>query len=358
MADADTQEKPAQEAPPQIPGIPVPQLDLSWMKVPTERPPKPAFGPDGFTLKMADSGMYGYAPDRWPYENDTPRGAYPGKDMGLPAPYTIYEKDQVWADNAAELYEAAIREQWKPATQISWGSIEPLADHVEAALDQIFTNISEQEFNSLQVMGGWFKSISYGYHEVKLYLSTQVFDQSRHTEAFRKRALANGGGLGVQAPGFFNRTVYAAFKFTEYVTYVNIIRTSLLLGLCEHGEKLARSQADRQLFENTANDLRRHLAFGIAHIKHYVQTNPQRRRNVMTWLDRGEVMFAVDLNRDKPLREAHILALGDTVAQGKERLKELRQAQLKKYLLTLEACTIQRPMERLVGTFRAAHEEP
>ena len=359
MAETETETQTKEpERPQQIPGIPVPQLDLSWMKVPTERPPKPVIGEDGFTLKMADAGMYGYAPDVWPYENDTPRGSYPSKDMGLPAPYTIFHKDEVWADNAADLYELGIKQMWKPATEISWGSIEPLAEHVEAALDQIYSNISEQQYNSMQVMLGWFKQISYGYHEVKLYLSTQVFDQARHVEAFRKRALSNGGGLGVQTPGFFNRTVYAAFKFTEYVTYVNIMRTSWLLGLCEQGEKLARSQADRQLWENTASDLRRNLAFGIAHIKHYVQTNPQRRRNVSTWLDRGEVMMAADLNRDKPLREAYILALGDSIAKGKEALKELRQAQLQKYLLTLEACTIQRPPERLVPTFRDAHENP
>ena len=353
MAETETQAER-----PQIPGIPVPELDLSWMKVPTERPQKPQFGEDGFTLKMADAGMYGYAPDRWPYQNDTPRGAFPSKDMGMPAPYTIYDKDEVWAENAAELYELGIKQAWKPATQISWGSIEPLAEHVEAALDQIYSNISEQQFNSMQVMSGWFKQISYGYHEVKLYLSTQVFDQARHTEAYRKRALSNGGGLGVQTPGFFNRTVYAAFKFTEYVTYVNIMRTSMLLGLCEQADKLARSKADRELFENTANDLRRHLAFGIAHLKHYLQTNPERRHNVQTWLDRGEVMMAADLARDKPLREAFILALGDSVAKGKEAMKDVRQAQLKKYLLTLEACTVQRPMERLVPTFRDLFENP
>ncbi len=56
MAETETQEA---ESRPQIPGIPVPELDLSWMKVPTERPPKPVVGEDGFTLKMADAGMYG-----------------------------------------------------------------------------------------------------------------------------------------------------------------------------------------------------------------------------------------------------------------------------------------------------------
>lgn len=338
------EETTAQEAPPveanPFANMTLPPLDMSWSKVPTERPPRPKIGKDGFTLKMADFGSYAMAPDRWPYMNDTPRGSYPAEDQGLPAPYTIYDKADVWAENAAELYEAAIRDQWKPATEISWGGIEPLAEHIEASIDQIVSNISEASHNSNQVLLGWLKEISYGFHEVKLYLATQCFDHARHTEAFRKRALANGGGLGVQAPGFLNRAVYATFKFGEYVMYVNIIRASFLLTLCEWGGRIGRSQADRQLFELTASDLRRHLSYGIEHFKYYLQTGPERRRHVGAWMERGEVMLAEDLKRDTALREAFILALGDTVQDGKKALQELRQAQLKKYLQTLEAATI------------------
>jgi hypothetical protein len=356
MADTDTAEAPAPQAP-QIPGIIAPpELDMKWAKVPTERPPKPKIGDEGFTLRMADAGTYGDAPDTWPYETDMPRGAFPTRQTGLPAPYTIFDKAEVWADNVADLYEAAIREQWKPATEISWGSIEALPEHVEAALDQIYSNISEQQYNSMQVMSGWFKEISYGYHEVKLYLSTQVFDQARHVEAFRKRALSNGGGLGVQSPCFFDRAVYAGFKFTEYVIYVNIIRTSFLLALCDFSDKLSRSQADRQLFDNMANDLRRHLSYGIAHVKHYVQAQPNKRHNINLWLDRGEMMMAADMKRDVAMREALILALGDTIVEGKAQLRELRKAQQEKYLLTLEAATVPGRGDHLLGTFREAIE--
>jgi hypothetical protein len=356
MADAETQ---TTEAHAEIPGIiTLPALDMSWAKVPTERPPKPKIGAEGFTLRLADAGAYAWVPDHWPYENDTPRGSYPSTDTGLPAPYTIYDKSEVWADNAADLYELAIKEQWKPATQISWGSIEPLSDHVEAAIDQIVSNFSEQQYNSMQVLMGWMKEISYGFHEVKLYLSTQVFDQARHVEAFRKRALANGGGLGVQTPGFFNRTVYASFKFTELTVYMNIIRSSFLLALCENS-KLPRSQADRQLFDLAANDLRRHMAYGIEHLRHYLLVgDEQKRRNVKTWLERGEIMMAADLKRDKPLREALILALGDTVAEGKVALKELRQAQLRKYLLALEAGTYRDHGSHLTDSMREVTHNP
>lgn len=337
MADTETQQD-EMTAAPQLPQLP--PLDMSWAKAPTERPPRPKIGKDGFTLALADYGTYGIAPDHWPYENDTPRGAHPSPDMGLPAPYTIYNKAEVWAENCAELYEAGIRDQWKPSTGIAWTTLEALPEHIELSIDQIVSNISEQSYNSNQVLMGWLREISYGYHEVKLYLATQTFDHARHVEAFRKRALANGGGLGVQTPGFFNRAVYASFKFTELVVYVNIIRTSFLLALCENGDKIARSQADRELFENTASDLRRHLSYGIEHLKFYVQADHHRRSNVRNWLERGEIMLGADLKRDTALREACILAMGDSVVAGKAALKALREAQLKKYLLTLEAATI------------------
>ena len=341
-------------------GFQPPPLNMSWADVPTERPPKPSnFGEDGFTLAKADSGSYGWAPAHWPYQNDTPRGAWPAEDAnrGLPAPYTIFDKHEVWADNAADLYELGIRERWIPATEVSWGSIEPLDDHVEAALDQVFTNISETQYNSNQILMGWLQEISYGFHEVKLYLSTQVFDQARHVEAFRKRALANGGGLGVQMPGFMHRTVYAAFKFTELICYINILRASFLLALAEN-EHLPKSEADRQLFGHTANDLQRHLAFGVDHLKHYIRHDTINLSHVNTWLARGEAMMAADLRRDKPLREALILGLGETVEEGKERLNELRQAQLQKYVKTLEAASVYKREESLVPAFQRVIDEP
>ena len=275
----------------------------------------------------------------------------------MPAPYTIFDKHEVWADNAADLYELAIRERWIPATEVAWGSIEPLDDHVEAALDQVFTNISEQQYNSNQVLLGWLQQISYGFHEVKLYLSTQIFDQARHLEAFRKRALVNGGGLGVQMPGFMHRTVYAAFKFTELICYINILRASFTLGLAQN-EHLPRSQADHQLFDGMARDLERHLAYGVDHLRHYLRHDTLHRSHIATWLGRGEAMMAADLSRDKPLREALILSLGETISEGKARLKELRQAQLDKYLKTLEAASIYKHGEVVAPTLQRVIDEP
>lgn len=325
----------------------VPPLDFRWSRVPTERPPRPTIGPNGFLLRDADYGSYGWAPDRWPYENDTPRGSFPARDRGLPAPYTIYDKYQVWAENAADLYEEAIASRWSSANDIRWGTLEPLSETRELALDQIYSWVSEQAYNSSSWISGWLKEISYGYHEVKLYLATQVFDHARHAEAFRKRALANGGGLGVESPGCLNRTVAASFKFTELVLYINVIRSSIMLGLMEELQKLDLAQADHQLAELAARDLKRHISYGTEHLKYYLQSQPQRRNEVESWLLRGEVMAAADFRRDGPLRTAMILVLGDTVAEGKTKRRELFKHMTERYLEALEAATVYNRKEKL-----------
>ncbi|MEX2238807.1 MAG: hypothetical protein WEB00_14885 [Dehalococcoidia bacterium] len=335
----------------------VPPLDFRWSRVPTERPPRPKIGPEGFLLRQADYGSYGWAPDHWPYENDTPRGSFPARDRGLPAPYTIYDKYQVWAENSADLYEQAVRERWSAANDIRWGTLEPLSETRELALDQIYTWVSEQAYNSSQWIMRWLKEISYGYHEVKLYLATQTFDHARHTEVFRKRALANGGNLGVETPGFLNRTVAASFKFTELVVYINIIRSTILLGLMETIQGLDLAQADRQIAELTARDLRRHISYGSEHLRYFLQMHPEKRSEVENWLLRGEVMVAADFGRDGALRTAMILALGDTVTEGKEKRRQMLRLMMKRYLEALTAGTVYRRVEKMAPELSELGEE-
>ena len=48
--------------------------------------------------------------------------------------------------------------------------------------------------------GQWLPDVSAQDFEAGLFLVTQIMDEARHTDVFRKRALANGGGLLAQAP--------------------------------------------------------------------------------------------------------------------------------------------------------------
>lgn len=338
----------------QFPGTFPPPLDMSWAKVPTQRGVRPTIGPEGLTLGAVDTESYGDVPDHWSYENDAPRGSFVPPDLvGLPASYSIYDKVEVWADNCAELYEDAIRNRWASATTVPWDTLEPLPDHIEQAICQLCTNWSEDAHVAFETLAAWLEAISYGYHEVKLYLATQVFDLARHTETFRKRALANGGALGVQSPGHMHRGIAAALKFSEFVLDLNVVRTSFMLTILQrYGDRLARSEADRQIFRSVSQDLERHLAYGMEHMRYFLLRQPQKRGQVYAWLGRAELLLGAELRRNVPLNEALILLLDDNPRAGTEKLAELRRQQVEDYLERLAQITITDQRDRLVRTVR------
>jgi hypothetical protein len=319
-----------------------PPLDMSWAEVPTERGFLPAAGPQGLELKDVEQSSYGIVPDYWPHENDMPRGSYMPPDQGtIPASYSIYKKSEVWAPSSAALYEEAIRGHWVSATAIPWESLAPLPQHEELAIDQLCTNWSEQSHNGLECVSKWLEEISYGFHEVKLFLATACFDYGRQTEAFRKRALANGGGLGVQTPGVYTRAAYSSMKFSEMATIVMVVRASFQITLWEEfGNLLARSDADRKLFELSARDLKRHLQYGLEHLSYFLQVEPQKRGQVKSWLARGEAAIGAEWARNKPHNEAMMLLLDADPRAAKAKLRGIWRRQVEAYKGHLDGITI------------------
>ena len=183
---------------------------------------------------------------------------------------------------------------------------------------------------------------------MKLYLSTQVFDLARHTETFRKRALANGGALGVQRPGNMHRAISSALKFSELVVDLNVVRTSFTLTILQrYGDVLARSEADRQIFRLVSRDLERHLAYGLEHLRYFLLRQPEKRNQVRAWLNRAEMMLGTEMRRNVPFSEALILLLDDDARAGTAKLAALRRRQVEEYLDRLAQATVTDQRDRL-----------
>ena len=324
-----------------------PDRDLPWMRVPTQRGMRPAIGPKGLRLENVDVGSYGDVPDVWPYRNDMPRGSHPPVQIGLAASYSIFEKVEVWSDNVRRLYEDAIRDRWASATDVPWQTLQPLPDHVERAICQICTELSEQAYVTVQVFSSWLEKISYGFHEVKNFLATQIFDNARHAEAFRKRALANGGGLGIESPGIYHRATAASMKFTELVITTNIVRGTFNLVAVETLKGLATSDAERVLYSYVARDLQRHIAYGVGHVNFYLARQPHLHDQVHAWLSRAEGLLVADQRRDRPFIEAFILLLGDTPAEGRARFEDVRRSWVNLYLHRLADARVYDRIDKL-----------
>ena len=148
------------------------RLDLSWLESDNGTGVRLEPGRRGLTLDEIEIGTYGEVPATTTNASYKPRGAG-GPDV--PRTGLNYgERDDVWADNVRLLYEEAIQRQWSSATDIPWETIEPLPDDIERAMCQMCTFLTEVEFIAGDAPGQWMPKINSEYHEVKLFLLTQI----------------------------------------------------------------------------------------------------------------------------------------------------------------------------------------
>ena len=315
--------------------------DYSWMKVPTEwgiraRPADPEMG---LTIGDLNVGTYGDIPDHWPIRSEIARGSYPAavlEDMG----YTIFDKAPIWADCVVPLYEVAIRDRWIPSTDLRWASLEELPEDTEKAVCQLMTEMSERAFYQCAVLGRWLPEISYGYHEVKFFLSTVIYDLAKMSEAFRKRALANGGGLGLQAPTDYSRSIQEARSYPELMCLM-FVQDSCLLTLFKNGDRIAQNQVERDLYAYCARDRQRLMDYHIERLKHYLFKHPEVRAEQNLYFWKAEHRVSMEW-QDHAVSEPLALLLGggrEQIEAGLEKLREFRKLQVNDYIANLAAAT-------------------
>ncbi len=330
---------------------------MSWMTM--ERPPvaKPAPGPKGMRLRDVENEHTLDVPDIWPYVNDTPRGAVASTFPQLAAGYSIFDKVSVWSDNAIDLYEDAIYDRWSSATTLPWDTMSPLPDMAEAALDQVCTELSEQAYLDVQVLSSWLERISYGFKEVKNFLATHIYSRGRHTEAFRKRALANGGGLGIEGPGIYHRAVLGSQRFPDLLLAM-FVRTVWTKVVCEAVAAHARTEVDRQLFSLTAQDLDRFHAYIAGFLQHALSKDAGLARDYNFTLTRHEGVFAADMDHDASFMEALALTLSDEPVEGLQLVEDTRRTFITTYLDLLARGGITDRREHLFPTLKSIIDPP
>ncbi len=324
---------------------PIAQMKLAWARPTTELGMRAKPGPNGLGMPEINIGTYGQVPDRWPYENDTPLGSHPTPGSYAPGPYSVYDKSEVWADGVDGLYEDAIRERWAPASDIAWGDLTAQPDDLEKAVCQLCTTFAQNGFVEAKLLGSWEEKIAYGFHDVKDFLATQIFDAGRKTEVMRKRALANGGGLGLAPLGTLYRSWFGSLKATELLVAVNVVYKTYEVVALERLAKMAPLAVDRDIFGRVANDSRRHLEFGVRHLKYYVQHHQNAREYLFWFLNRGEASLADELKYTRADASAMALILGggiEKIEVGVEEVRQLREDQLRRYLEILDSVSVDR----------------
>jgi hypothetical protein len=284
-----------------IDGIPQPKLD--WRGRSNQWGTRVKPGKHGLRLGDLNVGIYGEIPDQWQDQTRNPRGAIPRKGVP-PLGYSIRDKSDLWAESSANLYEEAIQRRWAPATDIPWDSVQPLSEGLERAVCQVCTELCQYANCDIETISSWQHQMSYGYHEVKQYLATASFDGARQFEAFRKRALVGGGGLGLEGPGEVNRMILESRGgWTEAVAYLLLLRGTFTMTMLRYLEKHACNEAEAKLYRFAMQDKARHMTYGLEHLQYSIAHQEDMALIMQQLLFIGDRIFAREL-KDHVLREA------------------------------------------------------
>ena len=344
MALEEEQQQPGEEENPQSSGTgtsPEAASDrFSWMNDTLEWGVRAQPGKRGLTMRDLNVGSYGEVPESSSDMSRRPRGAFPISGIPRTDLYALSAKVDLWADNAVDLYEEAIQRRWMGHLEIAWEEITPQPYEYELAMRQLCTELAQQASIETDLIGQWLHKMNYAYHEVKTFLASEIFDTGRHYTIFRHRALHNGGNLGLESAGQFNRRMMETRPgWTEVSVFLYLVRGPLTLLLYRFGEAYARNRADKLLFRKCMEDEARHMAYGMAHVRYAVENQPEGfglgLGNLMRGVERDLVR---DLN-DPVLWEALAIIIGgsvENIAGGMAVVEEFKQRYIEEYLRRMQ----------------------
>ncbi len=322
-------------------------LDWAWLaghKSEWGIHPKPS--PRGLTMMDIAVGSYADVPEHPIHRAMAARGADiadDSPDMG----YILNKKSDVWASNISELYEEAVARQWSATRDIPWNQLQELPSDLEHAMCQLCTTLSEIEMIASDLPAKWMWRMNHEFLEAKMFLCTQIMDEARHSEVFRKRALSNGGGLlqSRASTETLLRTIIEAKTYTQATALLHLLGEGFILDLFRQGEAIAPTEVEKRIFRMTMQDEARHVAYGTLHIRHAVEADPDVAEEIHEALDHGEgAMVALGAAPDMSTALAMLLAGGaDKIEEvGFPLQMRLARNQFTSYLARCERAGISR----------------
>jgi hypothetical protein len=222
-------------------------------------------------LRRATGGVPAHAA---PDHGLVPLGAL--TEPGGPAfGWTLNERDRMWADELTRLTERATREQWDATTDIPWQAVGGLRPDQERAVSQVATYIAQNEYAALYVPARFLPQVNPQYAEVLLWLASHVHDEARHLEVFTRRALAGGHRAhALLSTELSLHTLLEEQDFSNAALLLNVLGEGTFLDLLKFVSRRAPDAAMSTAARLAHRDERRHVHFGIAHIRRRIEADP------------------------------------------------------------------------------------
>ncbi|MCP4007456.1 MAG: hypothetical protein GY725_25030 [bacterium] len=270
-------------------------LSLDWMKLEIDKAGcRPSNSRRGLTFDDTNVGSYGWDQISEKIRHNysmAPRGAI--LPPGLPhLGYDINRKSEVWSENAPSLYEESKARHWIPSREVPWAAVEKVehSDEFERGLAQLYTDMTAMATVLGDIPSKWVWHINQELVELKMWLCTEMFDAAQLADAFRKRAIAGGTGLGHDhAPlGELLKSVFDAGTYPSASASTHILLCGLMQTLLRHIEAVSSNAADQTLARFAVQDVSRSLAYGIGHMRYLFEVRPHETTAVRNHLDEVE----------------------------------------------------------------------
>lgn len=230
--------------------------------------------------------------------------------------FTLRQKRDVWAKELGTIYKQAVAGQWSATRDIPWNDLPRLAPEVEAAIAQIMTFLTENEFAALYVPARFIPRIHPHYREVIEVMAMQIVDEARHGEVFTKRAEAGGAGLGTTAVSgqLSLKTLLEEPDFTTATFLLCVMGEGTFLTLLKFIGEHAPDPVTSMIALLAHRDEARHVAFGMEHLRYVFEREPEKRTTMAAAVERRSRMLASISGLSPDVHDALVVMAGGGVA--------------------------------------------
>lgn len=246
--------------------------------------------------------------------------------------FVLTDKDAVWTDEAARMYQRAAAAQWDPATAIDWDAPIEHPEEVEDAVVQVMTYLIENETAALLVPARFLSQIHPHFREVMQLLAIQAADEARHIEVFTRRATLKRETLGLSTAGgqASLKTLIDEPDFALSMFLLSVLGEGSFLSLLWFLRSHAPDPVTRAVATLTAQDEARHVAFGLSHLARHAELDPGLHGRLAAAINNRHDSLAQTAGLNEEVFDALILlAAGswepDAIVAGWDAVAKLKQ---------------------------------
>ena len=192
--------------------------------------------------------------------------------------WPLRDRDALWADDVGELVEQASAQQWDASRDIPWEAARGLRDEIERAVAQVMTFIAQNEYAALYVPAGFLRTSTRS--SLSCCSGSAATSTTRPATSRSSRSARwpeDRSAMRSPPPSCRCSTLLEERDFTASSLLLNVLGEGTFLDLLKFVGAHAPDAATAVAARLAHRDERRHVHFGVSHIRRATDRDPELR---------------------------------------------------------------------------------